>query len=236
MSRTHERTSGRELPERSSRRERGQYNREHNAFVYTPSSSHTGVPAFWLAAILAVASFSRRPVVAPDRPRHQLVNPCREEGSIEILRATARFPQKIAGPGSIGGRSSPQQDLRVVGAKLRKWSDAAGAHEGLLRLLILKYFPAFPRRFAGLVSARAFVDGFFDHYNHHHRHSGIALHTPADVHHGRAEVVRARRQAVLDAAYAQRPARFRTPPSAPRLPEAAWINRPEEALLATATF
>ena len=98
----------------------------------------------------------------------------------------------------------------------------------------LKYFPTFPRRFAGLVAARAFVDGFFAHYNHAHRHSGIALHTPADVHYGRAESVRARRQAVLDAAYAERPARFRTPPSAPRLPEAAWINRPEEAPLVTA--
>ena len=32
-----------------------------------------------------------------------------------------------------------------------------------------------------------FVDAFFDHYNHQHRHSGIGLHTPADVHHGRAQ-------------------------------------------------
>lgn len=100
----------------------------------------------------------------------------------------------------------------------------------------LKYFPAFPRRFAGLVSARSFVDGFFEHYNHYHRHSGIALHTPADVHFGRAEDVRARRQVVLDAAYRDMPGRFRTPPVAPRLPEAAWINRPEEMPLATATL
>lgn len=100
----------------------------------------------------------------------------------------------------------------------------------------LKYFPTFPRRFAGLVSARSFVDGFFDHYNHHHRHSGIALHTPADVHHGQADEVTARRQVVLDAAYRDMPGRFRTPPVAPRLPEAAWINRPEEMPLATASF
>ncbi len=86
------------------------------------------------------------------------------------------------------------------------------------------------------MAARAFVDGFFAHYNHAHRHSGIALHTPADVHYGRAESVRSRRQAVLDAAYAEHPARFRMPPSAPRLPEAAWINRPEEAPLVTAAF
>ncbi len=86
------------------------------------------------------------------------------------------------------------------------------------------------------MSARAFVDDFFAHYNHHHRHSGIALHTPADVNYGRAEAVRVKRQVVLNAAYAARPGRFRRRPSAPRLPEAAWINRPEEAPLATAGF
>ena len=100
----------------------------------------------------------------------------------------------------------------------------------------LKYFPTFPRRFAGLVHARSFVDSFFDHYNNHHRHSGIALHTPADVHHGRADEVRARRQLVLDAAYQDMPGRFRRPPVAPRLAEAAWINRPPEMPLATASF
>jgi putative transposase len=92
----------------------------------------------------------------------------------------------------------------------------------------LKYSPRFPKRFANLASARTFVDDFFDHYNHHHRHSGIGLHTPADVYHGRAELIRAQRQAVLDAAYNARPDRFQQPPRAPRIPEAAWINQPEE--------
>jgi putative transposase len=95
----------------------------------------------------------------------------------------------------------------------------------------LKYFPSFPRRFASLGSARAFVEDFFGYYNREHRHSGIALHTPADVHHGRAQEVRAARQVVLDAAYAALPQRFRQPPCAPRMAEAAWINRPEEAPL-----
>ncbi|HEX7168101.1 MAG TPA: IS3 family transposase [Acidimicrobiales bacterium] len=91
----------------------------------------------------------------------------------------------------------------------------------------LKYFPTFPKRFTSLVAARAFVEEFFAHYNNDHRHSGIGLHTPADVHMGRADAVRARRQAVLDAAYVAHPHRFRSPPSAPRVPEAAWINQPE---------
>ena len=92
----------------------------------------------------------------------------------------------------------------------------------------LKYSPTFPKRFAGIEHARRFVDAFFDHYNHEHRHSGIGLHTPADVHFGRADGVRARRQEVLDAAYAATPERFRQPPQAPKIPDVAWINQPEE--------
>jgi putative transposase len=94
----------------------------------------------------------------------------------------------------------------------------------------LKYCPTFPKRFASIGHARRFVDGFFEHYNHAHRHSGIGLHTPADVHFGRAAAVRAKRQVVLDAAFAARPDRFRQPPQAPRIPDVAWINRPEEEL------
>jgi putative transposase len=97
----------------------------------------------------------------------------------------------------------------------------------------LKYSPSFPKRFTSIDHARRFCDWFFLHYNHHHRHSSIGLHTPADVHHGRAEQIRAQRQTVLDAAYTARPERFRRPPSAPRIPEATWINQPEETPLAT---
>ena len=38
----------------------------------------------------------------------------------------------------------------------------------------LKYCPAFPERFGSIEDARAFCAEFFDYYNHHHRHSGIA--------------------------------------------------------------
>jgi putative transposase len=93
----------------------------------------------------------------------------------------------------------------------------------------LKYFPAFPERFSGLEHARRFTDGFFEHYNHRHHHTGLALLTPADVHHGHADTVIAARQTVLDAAYRRQPERFRRPPLAPHLPPAVYINEPEEA-------
>src|SRR6266508_5821269 len=93
----------------------------------------------------------------------------------------------------------------------------------------LKYRPEFPDRFGSIEDARAFCGRFFRWYNDQHRHSGIGFHTPADVHYGRAELVRARRAEVLSAAYAQHPERFvRKPPQPPALPTAVWINEPKE--------
>jgi putative transposase len=92
----------------------------------------------------------------------------------------------------------------------------------------LKYRPAFPARFDSIEQAREFCRFFFRWYNHEHRHSGIGLMTPATVHHGRAKKAHAARQAVLTAAYAANPERFvRKAPTPPRLPTAAWINKPE---------
>ena len=97
----------------------------------------------------------------------------------------------------------------------------------------LKYAPVFPGNFGSLADARAFCEHFFAYYNHEHRHSGIALHTPASVHFGTAAEVREQRQVTLQAAYDDNPARFRhRQPQAPTLPDAAWINQPSrEALI-----
>ncbi len=88
--------------------------------------------------------------------------------------------------------------------------------------------PGFPARFDSIIEARAFCRQFFNYYNHHHRHSGIGLMTPATVHHGLAEQTHAARRRVLDAAYTARPERFvRRPPKPPALPNSAWINKPD---------
>ena len=93
----------------------------------------------------------------------------------------------------------------------------------------LKYCPAFPERFGSLQDARVFADEFFQIYNHHHRHSGIGYHTPASVHFGTADEVRAERALVLTAAYAAHPDRFvNGAPTPPKLPGPAWINKPKE--------
>ena len=91
----------------------------------------------------------------------------------------------------------------------------------------LKFCPAFPERFGSRQHATEFCRAFFEHYNHVHRHSGIGLHTPASVHFGTAESIRQDRGRVLDAAYAAHPERFvNKAPTPPRLPGAAWINKP----------
>jgi putative transposase len=91
----------------------------------------------------------------------------------------------------------------------------------------LKYDPTFPDRFGSLQHARQHCEEFYTYYNHEHRHSGIGLHTPASVHHGTAELVRVERQRTLDAAWATHPERFARRPRAPRLPDRAWINKPD---------
>jgi putative transposase len=92
----------------------------------------------------------------------------------------------------------------------------------------LKYRPDFPEQFGSILDARAHCQEFFAWYNREHRHSGIGLLTPEDVHYGRATAVLEHRARVLSAAFAAHPERFvRKPPQPPALPEAAWINPPK---------
>lgn len=93
----------------------------------------------------------------------------------------------------------------------------------------LKYRPDFPDRFTSIIHARAFCQRFFGWYNTKHRHSGIAWHTPHNIHYGQAEAVHQARADVLAAAYARNPERFvRKRPEPAALPTAAWINKPVE--------
>src|ERR1035437_9325575 len=91
----------------------------------------------------------------------------------------------------------------------------------------LKYRPDFPDRFGCIQDSRAFCQQFFQWYNGEHRHSGIAMLTPAMVHFGETQTVLARRQLVLDAATQAHPDRFvRRPPKPMPLPSEVWINKP----------
>ena len=92
----------------------------------------------------------------------------------------------------------------------------------------LKYHPGFPSRFQDIEQAKAFCRSFFPWYNTEHRHGGIAMLTPDDVHHGRAKEVIDQRQRALQAAWAAHPERFvRGKPKPSPLPQAVWINPPK---------
>jgi putative transposase len=101
----------------------------------------------------------------------------------------------------------------------------------------LKYRPDFPERFGAIQDARAHCQVFFPWYNTAHRHTGLGLLTPHDVHYGFAEARVAARADTLVAAHAAHPERFpRGVPQPPARPTAVWINPPapratEEALL-----
>lgn len=91
----------------------------------------------------------------------------------------------------------------------------------------LKYHRDFPGRFGSAEDAKAFFRGFFEWYNHEHRHSGIAMLTPAVVHSGEGDTVLDARHRVMLNAYAENPDRFiNGEPKRVNLPKDVWINRP----------
>lgn len=93
----------------------------------------------------------------------------------------------------------------------------------------LKYRPDFPSRFGSFEDAETFCQNFFGWYNGEHRHTGLALLTPEDVHYGRGEQLLTQRAEVLRAAYDAHPNRFKgRMPKPGKLPEAVWINPPTE--------
>ena len=95
----------------------------------------------------------------------------------------------------------------------------------------LKYHPSFPGRFGDQGQAKTFCRSFFRWYNAEHRHGGISMLTPEQVHFGQADDVIARRTTVLNTAWTAHPERFvRGLPKPKPLPEAVWINPPTSSL------
>jgi putative transposase len=92
----------------------------------------------------------------------------------------------------------------------------------------MKYRPDYPERFGSPPDAQVWARSFFAWYNNDHRHTGLALMTPAMVHYGLANQVTEKRQQVLQAAYEAHPERFgKGVPIPPQLPEEVWINPPK---------
>jgi putative transposase len=93
----------------------------------------------------------------------------------------------------------------------------------------MKYRPNYPGVFTDIDAARAWVGSYVSWYNAHHRHSGIALFTPAEVHNGQWMQQWQHRDHALRAYYDSHPERFRNRPKTPSPNLIVGINLPNES-------
>lgn len=92
----------------------------------------------------------------------------------------------------------------------------------------LKYHPEYPGLFGSIEDATSYCRDFFRWYNCEHRHSGIAMLTPEQVHYGEHEKILTKREIVLQKAFVEHPERFvKGMPKVQQLPENVWINKPD---------
>ena len=92
----------------------------------------------------------------------------------------------------------------------------------------MKYRPGYPKVFTDLDAARAYIDEYVNWHNTEHKHSGIALFSPAQVHDGTWKAVWAKRDAALQRYYDKHPERFRRRPATPSPADHVGINLPKE--------
>lgn len=91
----------------------------------------------------------------------------------------------------------------------------------------LKYRPGYPERFGSIEDARLFCKEFFAWYNTEHRHSGIAMVTPENVHYNIHKKILTARSLTLEQAYQLHPERFvKGVPKIQQVPKEVWINKP----------
>jgi putative transposase len=157
-----------------------------------------------LAERLLRESFARQGIVEGQLTVHS------DRGPAMVAQSLAQFLTAI-GVGKSHGRPRVSDDNAFSESQFKT----------------VKYQPDFPDRFGSYEDALGYCRQLFPWYNDEHRHSGIAMLTPADVHYGRAQEVLAARQRVLEAAYESHPERFvHGLPEPPRLPQEVWINPP----------
>jgi putative transposase len=91
----------------------------------------------------------------------------------------------------------------------------------------MKYRPNYPGTFSDIDAARAWVSSYVPWYNEHHRHSGIALFTPTEVHSGAWQQRWHHRDRVHQAYYDTHPERFRNRPQTAAPSPIVGINLPK---------
>lgn len=92
----------------------------------------------------------------------------------------------------------------------------------------MKYRPGYPRVFTTLDQARTYIDTYVPWYNNEHKHSGIALFSPAQVGNGTWQQVWQTRDTALQAYFQRYPERFHARPTTPTPTHTVGINLPNE--------
>lgn len=92
----------------------------------------------------------------------------------------------------------------------------------------MKYRPGYPKVFTDLEAARAYLADYVPWYNHEHKHSGIALFSPAQVHDGSWRQAWRTRDEALQHYFEAHPERFRARPTTPTPAGTVGINLPNE--------
>jgi putative transposase len=92
----------------------------------------------------------------------------------------------------------------------------------------MKYRPNYPGTFTDIDTARAWVSTYVSWYNQHHRHSGIALFTPGEVHNGAWIQRWQQRDQTQQAYYDTHPERFRDRPHTNSPDPIVGINLPTD--------
>lgn len=90
----------------------------------------------------------------------------------------------------------------------------------------MKYRPGYPRVFKELEAARAYLADYVPWYNTQHKHSGIALFSPSQVHDGSWKESWKTRDQALQRYYEKNPGRFHERPTTPTPASHAGINLP----------
>lgn len=90
----------------------------------------------------------------------------------------------------------------------------------------MKYRPAYPGTFDTIEDARTYMEWFVPWHNSQHKHSGIALFSPDEVHDGSWREKWAQRQATLTDYYERHPRRYLRKPSTPAPATTVGINWP----------
>jgi putative transposase len=91
----------------------------------------------------------------------------------------------------------------------------------------MKYRPNYPGTFADIEQARVFMNWYVPWYNTNHKHSGIALFSPNQVHNGTWLNLWQQRDQTQQTYYQRHPERFRNPPRTPAPAGTVGINLPK---------